>query len=151
MIIKSTSKQTTQKLAEKIAKKLLKKRLKIKSGLVIGLQGNLGTGKTTFVQGFARGLKIKSKILSPTFVIMRVYPLKSKDCFLNFYHVDAYRIEKQKELNTIGLKKIINDPKNIILIEWVEKIKGMLPKKIFLIFFKHGRAKNERIIQFKTL
>jgi tRNA threonylcarbamoyladenosine biosynthesis protein TsaE len=113
----------TQKLGEIFAQKFFKTK-----GGVIALSGNLGSGKTTFLQGFAKGLKIKENILSPTFVIMKR--------FGNFYHFDCYRINKPEEILELGFKKIISNPKNIVAIEWPEKIKDILPKNTIYINFK---------------
>lgn len=107
----------TQKLAGKLAKNF-------KSG-VIALSGDLGAGKTTFVQGFAKGLGIKDKIISPTFVLIRQHR--------QLYHVDLYRIDNFKEL---GLEELFSDKNNIVLIEWAEKIKNLLPKNTIWIHFK---------------
>lgn len=107
----------TQKLAEKLAKNF-------KSG-VVALSGDLGAGKTIFTQGFARGLGIKDKIISPTFVIIRQHK--------NFYHIDLYRLESFKEL---GLEELFADKNNIVLIEWAEKIKNLIPKNAIWITFK---------------
>ncbi|MBI2507243.1 MAG: tRNA (adenosine(37)-N6)-threonylcarbamoyltransferase complex ATPase subunit type 1 TsaE, partial [Candidatus Niyogibacteria bacterium] len=81
----------TRKIAEILAKELLKFRFR-KHALVLALSGDLGSGKTTFVQGFARGLGIRSKIQSPTFLIMRSYKLPAKSYKL-FAHIDAYRLK----------------------------------------------------------
>ncbi len=94
---------------------------------MIGLKGNLGGGKTTFLQGFARGLGIREKILSPTFVIVKRFKIKDLR-FKNFYHIDCYRINNLKEILDLGLKKIISDPKNIIVIEWADRIKKLIPE-----------------------
>ncbi|MFZ3054967.1 MAG: tRNA (adenosine(37)-N6)-threonylcarbamoyltransferase complex ATPase subunit type 1 TsaE [Minisyncoccales bacterium] len=105
-----------------------------KGALVFGLKGDLGAGKTTFLQGFAKGLGIKQKITSPTFVIMNRFPIK-KGKFVNFYHLDCYRIENVKEMKDLGFEEIINNEKNIVCIEWPEKIKKDLPKNINMIKF----------------
>lgn len=117
----------TQKLGEKTAKEILKLPAR-ESAVVLGLQGNLGGGKTTFLQGFAKGLGIKEKILSPTFVIMKR--------FKSFYHFDCYRINKPEEILELGFKEIISNPKNIVAIEWSEKIRKALPKSAIFIYFK---------------
>lgn len=101
------------------------------SGSIIALTGELGSGKTTFVQGFAKGLGIKEKITSPTFVIIRQYPN-------NFYHVDLYRIDNFQEL---GLEEILANPNNIVLIEWAEKIKDLPKNTIKIIIEKLGGDK----------
>lgn len=66
--------------------------------------------------------------------------------FNNVYHLDLYRIHKPKELLDLGFKKIISDPENIVLIEWPERIKKLLPKNIIWIVLEHGKNENERIM-----
>lgn len=95
-----------------------------KRGGIIGLSGNLGAGKTTFAQGFAKGLGIKNKIISPTFLIIRQYPIPNQENF--FFHIDLYRLEKI-DLKSTGLEEILDDPTNVILIEWADKIFEHLP------------------------
>lgn len=114
--------------------------------VVLALAGDLGAGKTTFVQGFARALGIKSRIISPTFLILKRYALRASR-FANLYHIDAYRLNSPKELLDLDFKKIISDPRNIVLIEWADKIKNLLPRDIILIKFNHGKTTNERIIE----
>jgi tRNA threonylcarbamoyladenosine biosynthesis protein TsaE len=126
----TNSAEETQKLGEKLAKE-------IKSGktaVVLGLQGDLGGGKTTFLQGFAKGLNIKEKILSPTFVILKHFKIKSSE-FEDFYHVDCYRINQPEDILELGFKEIISNPKNILAIEWPERILKILPKTAVTIKF----------------
>jgi tRNA threonylcarbamoyladenosine biosynthesis protein TsaE len=129
---KSGSPAETKKFAAVLAKETLKYQNPSKNAFIIGLNGELGAGKTTFIQGFARGLGITKRITSPTFLIIRSYKLKVISYKL-FYHVDCYRIERAEELNQLGFKKIISDPANIILIEWVDKIKKLLPENFVWI------------------
>ncbi|MDO8663367.1 MAG: tRNA (adenosine(37)-N6)-threonylcarbamoyltransferase complex ATPase subunit type 1 TsaE [Candidatus Wildermuthbacteria bacterium] len=117
----------TKKLGTALAQKIIKEPLR-KQAVILSLKGNLGGGKTTFLQGFAKGLGIKEKINSPTFIIMRRHK--------NFYHFDCYRIKKLKEILDLGFKEIISEPKNIIAIEWADKIEKILPGKIIRIRFK---------------
>jgi tRNA threonylcarbamoyladenosine biosynthesis protein TsaE len=120
----SSGPEQTQNIAEKLAKEL--------KG-VIALTGDLGAGKTTFTQGFAKGLGIKEKIISPTFVLMRIHKIpKSKKVL---YHIDLYRLE-DNQFENLGLEEIINDPKNIVLIEWAEKAKKLLPRNTTWIQFE---------------
>ena len=145
MIIKkiTTSYKQTQKLGEDLAKKVL--RLPQDGGAtVLSLRGNLGGGKTTFLQGFAIGLGIKEKILSPTFVIMKKFKFGKNR---NFYHFDCYRFDKAEDILELGFKEIISDPKNIVAIEWPEKVKKVLPKDFLKIKFKFI-DKNKREINF---
>jgi tRNA threonylcarbamoyladenosine biosynthesis protein TsaE len=132
----------TQKLGFEFANKL-------KGGSVVALHGNLGSGKTTFVQGLAKGLGIEKHLISPTFIIMRTYEpgFKIKDLrFKNFYHVDLYRIESERDIGGLGLLEIINDPENIVVIEWPEKIEKVLPKDRVDIFFEYIQD-DKRMIQ----
>jgi tRNA threonylcarbamoyladenosine biosynthesis protein TsaE len=127
------SAEQTQKIGKDIARKIIADRKKSKA-VVIGLKGDLGGGKTTFTQGFAKGLGIKDKILSPTFVILKRFQIKSKQ-FKNFYHIDCYRLKDEKDLLELGFEEVISDPENIVLIEWPEKIKKILPKDTIIIEF----------------
>jgi tRNA threonylcarbamoyladenosine biosynthesis protein TsaE len=128
----------TQKLGEKFAKEIMLSRtshnLTASGSVILGLSGNLGGGKTTFLQGFAKGLGIKEKILSPTFVILKKF-LAGKP-FKNFYHIDCYRLKSGKDILELGLKEILENPENIVAIEWPEKVKKILPKNIITINFK---------------
>ncbi len=125
---------------------LLKTNFK-KTAFVLGLEGDLGGGKTTFLQGFAKGLGIKQKILSPTFIIMRKF-LISNPQFLNFYHIDCYRIQKSKEILDLGFKKVVSSSPNIVAIEWADRVKKFLPKGAIWIKFKFiGKNKREILIK----
>lgn len=147
--------RATQKLGEKIGRSL-------QEGGIVALSGKLGSGKTTFVQGLAKGLGIKKRILSPTFVLIRSYtlsptplPRRQAGYSLNprpstFYHIDLYRINSPEEAGNLGLEEIWSDPQNIVAIEWAEKIKKILPKQRMDIFFKY-KGENIREIHFNTL
>lgn len=100
---------------------------------VLGLYGNLGAGKTTFTQNIASVLGISDSVLSPTFVIMKIYDLSGQK-WKHLIHIDAYRIEDERELLNLGWQEMIQDPNNLILIEWPEKVSGCMPKHHKLIF-----------------
>lgn len=117
------SEEETKKLAQNLAKKF-------KKG-VLALTGDLGTGKTTFATGFAKGLGIKEKIISPTFMLIRQHQIPNSDKL--FYHIDLYRI---KDLTQLGLREITSNLDNIILIEWAEKAKHLLPTNTTFINLK---------------
>lgn len=141
--------EETKKFAGELAKKILKTPLlKEKGAFAVGLKGDLGGGKTTFVQGFAKGLGIKEKITSPTFSIFKIYKLKSGSYKL-LYHFDCYRIENPEEVLPLGFKEIISDPQNIVLIEWAENIKEILPKNTKWIIFKFIDESTREIISSK--
>jgi len=143
----STSPAQTKRLGEKLAKEILKKKLK-ETAFVIGLEGELGGGKTTFLQGFAKGLGIKERILSPTFVILKRFKIKDLR-FKNLYHIDCYRIEKPKELLNLGFKKIISNPENIVVVEWANRIKKIMPEDSAWIKFDFVDEKTRKIIFFE--
>lgn len=121
----SKSARQTFELGEKLANTLKKGSA---SWRIIACYGELGSGKTTFVQGLAAGLGIKKRIVSPTFIFIRQYS--------NFYHIDLYRIEKPEDARGLGLEEIFAEKNAIIAIEWAEKIKNLLPKKRIDIKFE---------------
>ncbi len=124
----------TKKLGQSFAKKLLKAK-NIKKAVVLALEGELGSGKTTFIQGFAKGLGINQKILSPTFILIKCYTLHATRC-KNFYHVDCYRTKSPKELLDLGFRDIISHPQSIVAVEWAERVKRILPKGAARVKFK---------------
>lgn len=134
--------EETQKLGEDFARSLLAGS-KGEAFNTVALYGDLGSGKTTFVQGLAKGLGIKQRIISPTFVIVRSYKLE----VMSFYHIDLYRTENEKDIDGLGLEEILSNPQNITVIEWAEKLKNYLPKKRIDAYFFYENE-NERKINF---
>jgi tRNA threonylcarbamoyladenosine biosynthesis protein TsaE len=111
-----------------------------KLATVVGLSGDLGSGKTAFTKEVGGLLGIpKDEITSPTFVIMKIYKLKPKNYQLDFthlIHIDAYRLERDDELVKLGWKEISGDPKNLIFIEWPEMVAGLIPKDARKVSFR---------------
>lgn len=120
---KTNSTQETKKLGKKIAQDL-------PAGIFL-LTGDLGVGKTTFVQGFAQGLGIKEEIISPTFVLVRQHKIPKTNKTL--FHIDLYRLENILDIKDLGLEEILSESQNIVLIEWGNKIEGCFPKKTIKI------------------
>ncbi len=153
MEFKTTSSAQTKKIAGLLAKEILASPSRARNALVLALVGDLGGGKTTFTQGFLRGLGIKNKITSPTFVIAKNYKLKTWNLkpeaqkYKHAWHFDCYRIRKPAELFSLGFREILADPQNIVLIEWPEVIKKVLPKNAVWIKFEHGDKENTRTIK----
>lgn len=114
----SNSEKETAELASQLAGQL-------KGGELLALYGNLGAGKTVFVQALANALGVKEKITSPTFVLMKVYDIKYQQAD-KFVHVDCYRLNGQEDLLDIGLGDYLNYDNIIVAIEWADKIK-LLP------------------------
>ncbi len=133
----TNSESETQKIAESMAEQF-------KDGGVIALVGDLGAGKTTFVQGLATGLGIKDKVISPTFVLMRQHQIPNTSTV--FYHLDLYRLDEPVDIIGIGLKDLFENPENIILIEWAEKLGDNLPKQATLINIEKLDENSRKII-----
>ena len=105
---------------------------------VIALQGELGSGKTTFAQAFGKVVGVEDHMQSPTFVIMKSYDVDWKG-YKKLIHIDAYRLESESELLHLGWDEMIKDAGNLILIEWPERVEGIIPKDSKRIHFKHDR------------
>lgn len=140
----------TKKEISKIAGEILNELIihnhnsKTDHATIIALSGDLGAGKTTLTQEIARLFSVKEKVISPTFVIMKIYELKRKK-WKHLIHIDAYRLEKESELLKLGWEEIIADKSNIILIEWPEKVNKIIPKSAVLIQLKHVNDKTREI------
>ena len=114
--------------------------------VVVGLFGDLGSGKTTFTQAVGKYLGVKEIITSPTFVIEKIYLLKDIKksheeiseifTFERLIHIDAYRLESGQELLNLDFEDLLADPKNLILIEWPERVMDALPPDLVKINFK---------------
>lgn len=150
MKIISKSVEETEKIAEEFIEKIS---MGIYNGaVVVGLYGDLGSGKTTFTQCVAKIFGIKEDVTSPTFVIEKRYPIDSSLFTLNFklstfIHIDAYRLESSKEVGALGWSEISINPYNIIFVEWPERILDILPENHIKINFKFI-SENEREIEF---
>jgi len=130
----------TQKLGEEFVERISGQGRALSKSTTIALYGDLGSGKTTFVQGMAKGLGIKRRIISPTFIIVRNYELGIRSQELgrnNFYHIDLYRIQNEKDIESLGIEEIISDPQNIVAIEWAEKMAKFLPKERWDVKFEY--------------
>ena len=134
------SARETQDVGRKVAADLIKK-----TPSVIALTGDLGSGKTTFVQGFVKALGIKKNIISPTFILMRTYKTKKKKVL---YHLDLYRLESnfKNEIENLGIKDIWKEENTILVIEWAEKIKDLLPSGTIWIKFEYFIDDQRKII-----
>jgi tRNA threonylcarbamoyladenosine biosynthesis protein TsaE len=112
-------------------------------GEVFYLSGDLGAGKTTFLQGLAIGLGVSGRVNSPTFNILKIYKTKKGSPVKFFCHIDAYRLTGAKDLEALGIKEILSAKDTVTAIEWAEKVKAVFPKKAIKIKAKHVSS-NER-------
>jgi tRNA threonylcarbamoyl adenosine modification protein YjeE len=94
---------------------------------LITLSGELGAGKTTFSQMVGEMLGVSEHMVSPTFVLEKIYDLPSTTEFSKLIHIDAYRLKSGDELTALGFSELLQDPTNIILLEWPERVMGALP------------------------
>lgn len=108
---------------------------------IFGLQGDLGSGKTVFVRGVAKTFGIEKNITSPTFVIMKNYPVDGKI----ITHIDAYRLNSKEDLEGIGFNEMVADPNQLIFIEWPERIFDKFPPEMKLINFQYVDEKTRKI------
>jgi len=113
----------TRKFAQGFARKLRK-------GDILCLKGELGSGKTTFIQGLARGLGIRGNVVSPTFVLLAEYKGK-----IPLYHFDLYRLNSTEEIRALGYEEFFYGS-GITVIEWAEKLKELMPEKYIEVRFK---------------
>jgi len=137
----SKSAEQTQKIAANFAKNL-------KDGGILALTGDLGGGKTTFVQGLAQGLGVKKQITSPSFVLIKEYPLRvnGKSQIANsLVHIDLYRLKKVDKILEREILEYFT-PENICIIEWAEKIKNALPKTTQWIEFDFIDENTRKIV-----
>ena len=139
MIYISNSESQTINFALKLSKK-------VKLGTVIALVGNLGSGKTTFTKGFAKGLNIKEHVGSPTFKIVSEYEGKH----FNLYHIDSYRLNNSNDFLKIGGEEFLNQKTGFTLIEWADLIKDILPKSTITINFYRLNHENSRRIEIQN-
>lgn len=125
------SAEETQEVGEKFGRTLSR-------GETIALYGRLGTGKTTFVQGLARGLGIKEQVVSPSYILMRQYGKGPKEAETTpkLVHIDLYRLESLRQVQDLGLDEVFEDKNSIVVIEWADKLKGELPEHCIKIIFE---------------
>jgi len=107
------------------------------TAMVVGLSGGLGAGNTTYMRGVARALGLTDNITSPTFVIAKHYKLEGQP-FDQLIHIDAYRIEDERELGPLHWNDMITNPKNLVFVEWPEHIQKSMPRRALeLVFLVH--------------
>lgn len=134
----SNGHEETQQIALEFA-------LSLNKPTIITLSGELGAGKTSFIQGLAKGIGLPWRILSPTFVFVRSYKVENKP-FKIFHHVDLFRCENLQAAKSIGIDEILTDDEALVAIEWPEIIEEILPKEVVKIVFKKISENSREII-----
>lgn len=139
MEIITKSEEETASLGRELADKLAGYK-------VVALWGDLGSGKTTFTRGLAKGLGIKKRITSPTFLLAKPYNTRPGI----FWHVDLYRIEKKSDPLFPGFSEMLEGANAKIVIEWPKVAQSILPKKRIDVFFhRSGEGKRKIEIYFR--
>lgn len=135
----SNSETETEAIGVEVARSLPR-------GSVVLLDGDLGAGKTVFSRGFARALGIDEPVSSPTYTIVQEYELPEKG---RLYHLDLYRISGVDAALAFGVDEFLNDPSSYALVEWPERITGILPDNAVHITLKHiGENQREITVEY---
>jgi tRNA threonylcarbamoyladenosine biosynthesis protein TsaE len=116
---------------------------------VLAISGDLGAGKTTFMQAFAKQMHIVEPVISPTYVIMKRYgvPEEAVEVFKTLVHMDVYRIDDVAEMGPLHFNEILTANDTVVCIEWAEKIKELLPPHTIFMNIE-STGENSREIMF---
>lgn len=146
--IVSRSKTATGRVAGTLVRSLIRARRR--GPLVLALSGELGSGKTVFAQGLARALGVRARVQSPTFVIAKWYrlPRAASSGFRHLIHIDAYRLTPS-EARHLGFPKMLRHQDAVVVIEWAERIKKLIPRHAIWIRFRHVE-RSQRSIEVLT-
>jgi tRNA threonylcarbamoyladenosine biosynthesis protein TsaE len=125
----SNSPEETQIFAKKVVTKLMSDERERGTATIIALKGNLGAGKTVFVKGVAELLGVAETVTSPTYVIVKKYLLPEASPWREVVHIDAYRLEGEKDLMFIDWNGLATNPYNLILLEWPEQVGLGVPER----------------------
>ena len=131
----SHSEAETERFAAEFAAKLPR-------GAVLALHGDLGAGKTVFARGLARGLGVTGAVSSPTYTIVQEYDLAGGG---HLYHLDLYRISDERAALGFGVDEFLDDPRSITLLEWPERIAGLLPPETIHLHLAHRSPRTRTI------
>ena len=143
MHVVSKSASETQAIAAQLAAKLLAT-MPAKTATVVALRGELGAGKTTFAQGFARALGVLQTPRSPTFNLVKTYAIPHTK--FRLWHVDCYRLDDRTDLAQLDLHTAFADQNNLVLVEWPERIGHGLPRDHVEVHMTHGPHPDARAI-----
>ncbi len=125
----------TPEATEELGARLARTRPVSEALAVLYLSGELGSGKTTFVRGFARASGVHGLVRSPTYILVELYPAGA----ITLVHLDLYRVQSPAELDSLGLREWAQ-PEHVWLIEWPEHGEGRLPGADLLVTFAAGEG-----------
>jgi tRNA threonylcarbamoyladenosine biosynthesis protein TsaE len=132
-VVISESPEETMEIAMDLAKRL-------RDGDVVALVGELGSGKTTFVKGLARGLFVPEEILSPSFLLARTYRGPRV-----LHHLDFYRVRSRAELEEVGLHELLPPEVGVTAVEWAERFPEVIPKEALWVTIGHVASNRRKI------
>lgn len=137
ILFESNSEKTTKKIAKKLAKQIL-------PGTIIAFYGDLGSGKTTFIQGLCEFWQVKEYVNSPTFTLINEYNTNQG---MQIFHFDCYRLGDSSEMEELGYEDFFFSD-NVTLIEWTENIEDLIPESAIKIKIKYlDNTRREIVIQ----
>jgi len=126
-----------------LAAEVLKKLKTKNTATVVALSGDLGAGKTTFVQALGKELGVTETMQSPTYVLMKKYEIKKALPFKTLVHIDAYRLNNAEEFAALKPEQFLSDPKALVVVEWPERVGAALPKADLTLNFSSLAAEDE--------
>src|ERR687897_1815412 len=138
LVARTSSVEATQALAASLA-------VLAQPGDLVVLAGDLGAGKTAFVQGFGRGLGVSERITSPTFTLVQEYEGR-----LPVHHIDIYRLDQMSEVIDLGLSELLDDG-GVVLIEWGDAILPVLPSDYLEVRLTFGAGDDERPARLRSV
>ncbi|SFS15187.1 tRNA threonylcarbamoyladenosine biosynthesis protein TsaE [Granulicella pectinivorans] len=117
------------------------------AGKLIILRGDLGAGKTTLVKGIAAalGAATEEDVVSPTFTLVHTFPGRK----VTLYHLDVYRLETERELATLGIEEMVEDPNALVIVEWGEKFPSLMEAADAEVILTQGELENERLLHIR--
>lgn len=135
---RTTAVEATRALAARLAELAV-------PGDVILLSGELGAGKTAFVQGFGAGLGVEGPITSPTFTLAHQY-----DGRLTLHHLDVYRLERLAEMDDVGVPELV-DGDGVVCIEWGDVVAPALPQDYLEVALRYGAGDDDRELELRCV
>lgn len=147
MINRDTAQEKIYELDDvpSVAREVLGAVEKTQQATVVVFCGELGAGKTTLIRTIAQHLGVKGNVISPTYVIEKVYRLSSP-VFKTLIHIDAYRLQSGAELSELDWQDRIAKPDTLILLEWPENVLDVLPEDVWVVTIQH-KSESSRTIR----
>jgi tRNA threonylcarbamoyladenosine biosynthesis protein TsaE len=119
----------------------------VRPGDIVLLSGDLGAGKTAFVQGFARAIGVDEQVTSPTFTIARSYEGR-----IRLHHLDVYRLDHLQEAEDLGLSELVDDEEDAVtVIEWGEAVAPVLPADYLAVALAYGAGDDDRLLSLRPI